>query len=50
MPAQYLKNIPFLDFSNKRDSSLRCDASQFAKNKRSVYSINVNKRSTFPFD
>ena len=50
MSAQYLKNIHFLDFSNKHDSSLRFDASQFAKNKRSMYSININKRSTYPFD
>ena len=49
-PLQCLRNISFLNFANKPDSSLKCDACQFAKNKRSVYSVNVNKRSTCPFE
>ena len=49
-PLQCLRNIPFLSFANKRDSLLRCDACQFAKNKRSVYSVNINKRSNCPFN
>ena len=31
-------------------SGLRCDACQFAKNKRTVYSVNFNKRNTSPCD
>lgn len=31
-------------------SVLRCDECQLAKNKRIVFSVNLNKRSTCPFD
>lgn len=49
-PLQCLMNVSFLDFTNKPDSSLRCNGCQFAKNKRSMYSVNINKRSNCPFD
>ena len=49
-PRQCLRNISFLIFQMNPGSILRCDACQLSKNKRLVYSININKRSTPSFD
>ena len=49
-PVQCLRNFSFLNMKNKNDSILRCDTCQYAKNKRTVYSVNINKNNTGPFD